>query len=278
MNGRLTAAVGFFVLSLSLRAMTIQLNPTPDLASNPDALAAVQRAADAWAGFFSNPITIDINVDMRSMGAWRGLASTTIYYNTYSYDSVRDRLVGDGATHVDKTVLLSLPTLDQFTTDLYLPSGWSYNGNIRVPAADSKALGLSGFGGADASIAFNTSFSYYYGNAGLPATEYDLQTAAMHEIGHVLGFSSSVDWVDNLYDYTGLGMAIYPLDLYHFRTADLSLAGSDFANTPRSIEPGVAASIWDALPHTQWRPGFLTGMVLRPVTGNGRFTRGRRSA
>jgi hypothetical protein len=179
------------------------------------------------------------------MGAGRGLANTTIYYNAYSYDSVRDQLVGDGATHVDKTVLLSLPTLDQFTTDLYLPSGWSYNGNIDVPAADSKALGLPGFGGADASIAFNTDFSYYCGTGGLPPTEYDLQTAAMHEIGHALGFSSSVDWVDNLYDYTGLGTSIYPLDLYHFRTADLTLAQNDFANTPRSIEPGVAASISD---------------------------------
>jgi hypothetical protein len=198
--------------------MTIQLNPTPDLAANPDALAAIQRAA------------------------------------------VRDQLIADATTHLDKAMLLSLPTETQFTSTLNLPSGWSYAGRLAVPDADAKALGLPPvFGGADAAITFNSTFSYYYGPGDVPAGLYDLQTAATHEIGHALGFSSNVDWIDNLYNYTGLSVSPKPLDLFRFRTADLPLAQTDFANAPRSLEPGVDASLSDGVSANSMSTGIFLG-------------------
>lgn len=175
------------------------------LSSNAAALAAFNRAAARWESFLGDSITVNIDADLTTTGfanpniiGQAGSAQFLVDYDTLRNTMVND-VVGESAQNV--AVVNALPTNENFTATL--PTGFTLataSGNatqkdMAVNSAILKALGFGGLGGVtDGEITFNANFSFDYDNSnGVTPGLTDFETVALHEIGHVLGFISSVD-------------------------------------------------------------------------------------
>lgn len=236
----------------ALGSFNIQLNPGSQLAANPDALAAFQRAADEWKTRISSSITIHIDADLRSTGFGPNVIGETSYdfYTTdlsdinLPFDAVRTALIAH-ASRPNDAMLASLPTSAQVTAEV--PTGAAFlNDSIGVLRANQRALGLLAESDtrADGSILFNSNFTFDYNRFdadGVAAGKVDFQTAAAHEIGHLLGFQSDVDDFDNGATEDNLTT----LDLFRFPTSHIPATASDFQFFARELRPGVESVLTD---------------------------------
>ena len=128
-----------------------------------------------------------------------------------------------------------------------MPTGFTAGPDVRGTRANFKALGFTGideqFGPSDATITFSTGFYFDFDNRdGVLPGHFDFETVAAHEIGHALGFVSSVDQVDALLDAGTTGV-INPsiLDLFRFEGGDSPAnpqTTDDFLTFGRSLLPG----------------------------------------
>ncbi len=255
-------------------AMVINVMPDAGLSANPAALAAFNRAGQAWSSKFTNDITI--NIDARLTGGFApnhiGNASSVMLAAPYTF--FRDRMVASASAETDDGIVAFLPTLDQFSASL--PSGVTVrkadNGiNFSATKANFKALGYMDLinlderhGLTDATLTFNSAFAFDYDSSnGVSPGMVDFETVAIHEIGHALGFVSAVDGVDIMKNNaTGGFTPITPLDLFRFRDA---VAGQDpttpaeFTTFPRFLDTGGVAILDDTLTETPLGTGQLTG-------------------
>lgn len=213
--------------------------PGPGLAGHPLALAAVNRAAAAWAARISDPITITVDADFTGLGGgvWGNVSAVSL---EAGYNTVRNQLVADAANEADDAVVRFLPTAAQFTA--ILPAGRALTGNLAGTKANLKAMGFAGldgaFGAADGAVTFNSGMAFDFDSSdGVTAGTADLQTLAARYIGRVLGFGSCVEAVN------GGATAIVPTVLDLFRFTD-DVVGQDPATTaqfttfPRNLTPG----------------------------------------
>ncbi len=244
-------------LTNNLGTFNIVIVPGPGLAANAPALAAFNNAAAAWASRISDPITVTINADLTTTGpngnpfGSNTIGATQTVTLQGGYDTVRNAMVSDAAAQpafTQNQIVTALPTSAQFSATL--PSGRSLSGNLLVTKANAKALGFTGldappasggFGPSDAIIDFNTNFTFDYDNSnGVSPGEIDFQTSATHEIGHVLGFTSSVDTIDTTTSATTPTISPTTLDLFRFgRLSGNPATTSDFTTFSRNLVPGV---------------------------------------
>ena len=218
-------------------AFTIKINPGATLATNNSALAAFNRAANQWASKITDNVTITVNADLGTFSNNNIIGSTSNRELFSDYNSLRNLLVNK---HPTDKLLGALPTSAQFSA--ILPQGVTLSGNLSTSKANLKALGLTSldtqFGESDGSITFNKAFSFDYDNSnGVSANTIDFETVAAHEIGHLLGFTSSVDDIDSG------ETSVIPsfMDLYRFsgNNAPTTLAG--FSSVTRDLRPGSDA-------------------------------------
>ena len=244
------------------RATSITITPGPGLAANAAALAAFDRAAASWGARLADPITVNINADLTDMGSPTVLGSTTSVFLAGGYDLIRDQMVADAAGDPHDAVVASLPTSSQFSA--FVEDGFGIRSAMAATKANLKALGFQDldllFGESDATITFNSGFSFDFDNAdGVGAGLYDFETVARHEIEHVLGFVSTVDTVDY---YLALGEPIdsylYPLDLFRFGSM-IPTTTTEFTTYPRSLLTGGRSSFADLTDVWQFSTGFYTG-------------------
>lgn len=243
----------------NLGTFNIVIVPGPGLSANAPALAAFNRAALAWSSRISDPITVTINADLSTTDPNGNPFGANIIGSTSSvslqggYDVVRNQLVADSNAQIvgvaNKSAISALPTAAQFTATL--PAGRSLSGNVILTKANAKAMGFTGldappasggFGPSDANVVFNSAFTFDYDNTnGVSAGTIDFQTAATHEIGHVLGFTSSTDTVDTTTAATTPTISPTVLDLFRFDRAGTNHPATltDFTNKPRDLTPGV---------------------------------------
>jgi len=224
----------------------IVITPGAGLQSNTAAMQAFDRAAAMWEARIADPITVYIEADLTAFGSQTIIGQTGSVQLQGSYGEVRGQMVTDASDESDDSIVASLPANASFLT----ASRQTYNGSATGTKANLKAMGFAGldaqFGQTDGEITFNSQFSFDYDSSdGVTAGAMDFQTVAAHEIGHALGFISSVDTADYYArNRTRATISPAPLDLFRFEN---DVAGSDpasvvdFATLPRSLRPNVAA-------------------------------------
>lgn len=245
--------------SLVVGSFNIAINPGATLALNTDALAAFNRAAAQWAAFITDPITVNIDADLAPLLPTNVIGSADSVLLWEEFDLARNAMVADSAGEFDDGIVAHLPTNAQFSglipnEDEGVAEGEAFglNGQILATKANFKAMGFTGldteFGATDGTITFSTNFSFDYDNSdGVTPGTVDFETVAAHEIGHVLGFISIVDTVDQmLEDGDTDAIPATPIDLFSF-AADLPGYNpsdtSEFTTFPRLLTPGYARII-----------------------------------
>jgi hypothetical protein len=257
------------VLGLSLvapvtaGATPIFITPGPELAANAPALAAFNRAAQAWGSLFSDPIAVNISANLVAIPLPNIIGQTQPVLLQADYTTIRDQMVADAADEQDDAVVAALPTISQFSA--YLPQGFLLTDAIVATKANLKAMGFEGldsiFGPDDASIDFNSSFAFDYDRSdGVAPGLVDFETVVTHEIGHALGFTSFVDVIDYLLaagvpDIVGLE----PLDLFRFGSGMSPTTFAEFTTTPRMLVPGVPSVLSDVSHAWETSTGQFTG-------------------
>lgn len=241
-----------------LAGFDIVLVPGAGLAANAGALAAFERAAAQWEALISDPIVVTIDADFADLGnpAIIGQASSVLLQGPF--DLVRDAVVADADP--DDDVVAAMPTAAQFSASL--PPGFALSGFLLGTKANLKALGFAGldesFGVSDATITFNETFAFDLdGSDGVDPGTIDLETVAVHEIGHALGFFSIVDGIDG-----AVGGEVTPstLDLYRFRARGANPgSASRFTRSRRSAVPGADEIFDDVESESRLSTGIFGG-------------------
>ena len=213
------------------------------------AMAALERAADTWEAVFRDPVTVNVSVDLLSLGSPSVLGQTSSVVLAGPHDLIRDAMAFDGLAESDDGVVAYLPTVSEFSaTVLGLAPNvfFGLSGELSATKANLKALGFdaasldASFGVADASIQFNADFPFDFDRGdGVSPNLTDFETVAAHEIGHVLGFDSVVDTVDLLAAF-GIVVDLSPrtLDLFRFDPAQVPTTTAEFTSAPRLLVPG----------------------------------------
>jgi hypothetical protein len=187
-------------------------------------VAGFGAAGNLWSSIFSDPITINVDIDFDNLGAGI-LGSTGNNTIDATYAATRTALINDQTSPDDATAVAKLqpgPNLDFLTNDTSIAAspvfrdndGSGNNSHLDIPRGNAKALGLLGADDAaqDGAITFSTTFNWDFArNPG--AGQFDFVAVAAHEIGHLMGFVSGVDVVD----YTGGAGPAAPFDLDDYR-------------------------------------------------------------
>ena len=179
---------------------------------------------------------------------------------------MRDAMVADSFGEADDWIVASLPTAAGFTANIPSTSPpLTLGDGIVGTKANMKALGFTGldaeFGVSDGTIEFNSDFLFDFDNSdGVEGV--DFETVAAHEIGHTLGFISTVDAVDGFLAGGTKGpgeVSPTTLDLFRF-AADFSPSNAaEFSTFTRELSPGVDAIFYDAENEFAMSTGALFG-------------------
>ncbi|MBS1716385.1 MAG: NF038122 family metalloprotease [Armatimonadetes bacterium] len=213
-------------------ALSLQINFTyrPDL--DAKVVQDFQMAANIWEGYFTNDVSVNINIDYINYGAgFLGAASDNI--GVYSYSSVKGGLAANANTTAAQTAVNHLQPGNSLNfwinhtaengdsgTPYFDNNNSTNNQNVQVTNANAKALGLmdAHAGGQDAYISFNSFYDniFAFHRQGFidPVVGVDFVSVCEHEIGHAMGFYSGVDDVDEVEGYGEDNYFASVLDLF----------------------------------------------------------------
>jgi hypothetical protein len=239
----------------------MQFNFSYALGVSQTQIAAFEMAGKIWSSYLTDNATVNIAVDVQKDFAGNTIAGAISRVNDYSFDKFNKALREDIISSTDQAAVNSNSFSNkefQARFDIVDKNNQRGNSeqkskNLQVNSANAKALGLDNAGTVlDGYIVMrdltgtNTSWDYNFtrGNT-TPKNSVDFISVAVHEIGHVLGFQSSVDrpWLNadmNSKEYAASlqdrANAASPLDL--FRYSDRSKTGSKETDIKIDLEIG----------------------------------------
>ncbi|HSE21057.1 MAG TPA: NF038122 family metalloprotease [Pyrinomonadaceae bacterium] len=244
--------------------LTIILRATPQLENFPEAKDAFLAAAARWESLISTPITIVIDVDFGPTFFGEpfppnvlGSTDTQTLMGAGIYDFVREGLVFGASSFKESQLYQRFPA-GSIKTDI------GQTDFMSSPSADLRALGLISpvadpvgefpFFGPPPAIGFNSAFPLDFDPSdGIDQNELDFDGIATHEIGHALGFSSSVGLSELV---PGFPPVPTVLDLFRFRP-HVNLAS--FGGEERVLSSGGEQVFFGISPELEFSTGRLDG-------------------
>ncbi|MBX3277285.1 MAG: NF038122 family metalloprotease [Acidobacteria bacterium] len=227
----------------SASGMRIILRGTPQLDSFPQAKAAFLRAAAQWESIIESPITIIIDVDFGEENFGDpfendviGLTTTQLVGAATIYSPLRDQIINLSLSPARRAVLgllpaSGLPTNLGRTTAIVGPAtifrALQFLGAVANPVDEEDLLG------PPPTIGFNSRTGFDFDPSdGITPGLFDFEATAIHEIGHALGFFSSVGQQELNSDFGNQPTA---LDFFRFRPG---IAFGAFETADRVQSPG----------------------------------------
>jgi len=206
--------------------LQIILRGTPQLENFQAAKNAFLRAAERWEALIQNPITVIIDVDFGPTRFGQAYPNPNTLGSTSSqwigsstlYAEVRRRLIEQASSQRESGLYNALPTSA-------VPTDMGNTAGILAPSALFRALGMirpvadpaveTATLGVPPAMGFNSAFAFDFDPGdGIDSTKTDFDAVAVHEIGHALGFSSTVG---SLEVNPGSALAVGILDLFRMR-------------------------------------------------------------
>lgn len=230
----------------STSPFNIIINAGPGLIENPDAFAAIERAVIEWESFINDPITVIIDFEFAPLYPSGVVGVSTNSVSSRDYNTVRQDLINDAADEPDDAITAYLPNASEAL--FLVPTSITLMPQLGATVANFKALGIESGrpeDWADSTIKFNSTADFDFDNTdGVSDDQIDLQTIALHEIGHTLGFVSVVDRIDS-YVYNNQTQSVNPylMDLFRFQDDTEYDPGTpqEFTTMPRFLAPGGVA-------------------------------------
>jgi len=275
----------------SVSRANLTFNFVPEPGTPQSVIDGFIAAGLHWSSLLQDNVTINLSIGYQALPVG-AIGQTTPNYVERDYATVRAALTASATTANDQAAYAQLQPGPAYTRLINRTADNPNGANsatpythsltpVSVTRANAKALGLLPPDAAsDASIIFssNTAFDFDPSN-GTTAGQYDFITLAGHEIGHVLGFVSGVDVLDQA---AGLSLASQIpariLDLFRFSAASVA-AGTgyidmtaDSRNKYLSLDGGVTALTPFATGVTygtgsqasHWREFLFAGYLMDP--------------
>jgi len=184
---RIGVIVGCFVATLSSAgAVSFSFSEVVGDSLTDAQAAAFATAAAAWSAVLTDPVSVAINIGFRDLGAGSAggtvLGATSASFGTVTFAQFAAGLAADASSGLDRTAVAHLP-------------GTPPSDRVALTTAQARAVGFGTGAGSDGTIEFtsNPKISFATTRPDLAAGRYDLIGVAEHEIGHLLGFQSSLD-------------------------------------------------------------------------------------
>jgi hypothetical protein len=180
----------------------------------PEAVPALESASKYLKSLFSDPITVNINIDFAVLGPGI-LGSTSVTYTATppSWTTTRAGLVG--GMDADDYIQNYLPAGSTIPVRYDGSSSTVTNEDRCYFAKANYGAAIGSISGSCASITFSSEILWDYDPAdGVPGNKMCLQSVVLHELGHALGFVSRAEsWYEPNTDITSL-------DIYRFQRTD----------------------------------------------------------
>lgn len=225
--------------------LTIVLRGTDQLEQYPQAKAAFVRAAGVWEQTITaTPITIIVDVDFGPTFFGQpfpsnvlGATNPQLVLLPSNYTFIRSHLRAAASSDEERALYDTLPeravpTDLGSTGNIYAPSpilrALRFLGPVAKPRADEER-GL----GPPPSIAISSAFAFDFdASNGIGASDRDFEAVVLHELGHVLGFTSAVGAQESSPTFP---VAVSVLDLFRFRPG---VTAESFASARRVLSSG----------------------------------------
>lgn len=256
-------ACGLWAGLAPARAVSFDLTEIAGDTLSAEQSAAFGTAAAAWSAVLTDPVAVRIGVGFRDLGTGAGgaavLGATGATLGTVSYAALRAGLAADATSGLDGAAVASLPAVGPSDSAI-------------VTFAQARAIGFAAGTPSDGSIEFTSrpSIAFAATRLELTSSNYDLIGVAEHEIGHLLGFQSSLDLattsrsVLDLFRYAGPGMPGFTAGQAAYFSVDGGRTSLGGFSTGGSGE--YQASHWLQGTGALLDPAVVAG-VARDVTG-----------
>ncbi|ACK70189.1 conserved hypothetical protein [Gloeothece citriformis PCC 7424] len=241
-KGRIALSVAG-IISLATPAQALNFNITYAPGTTQQQIEGVELAAGIWSSYLKDDITVNFHFEITNQQLGTNIlggATPALSHNINYLDFKTNAL----AEAVASGQNLFLPGNSSNTFSQLLQDGsiTHNNSQVMLTNANAKALGLNFNSNTtlDGYIQLSSSvnWDYNYNSQTLGNTQFDFVSAVLHEIGHSLGFISSLDTA-NISDNSQNQPTA--LDLLRYSSESAAVGAIDFSvgNNPYfSIDGG----------------------------------------